>query len=332
MFNNLLILGIETSCDDTGISVFNNKNGILSEYVFTQKIHQKYGGTVPELSSRDHLKKIFNIINFVLKKKLIKFKNLHAIAYTKGPGLKGSLFIGASVAKSLSNFLKIPAIGINHLEAHFLINLAFNKKITYPCLNLLISGAHTLMILMKKYNQLNIIGETLDDGVGEAFDKIARLFNLKPFSGTTIEKKIKYKFIYNNLNLCKKMKNTKDYIFSFSGLKTEILRLYKKNNKYNLLYNFQITIILIFINKCRFFLKNNKIKYIILSGGVSANKELRLAISNLAEEFDINVNILPKQYCTDNGVMVAILGFIKIYDNYIDTDLNINTYPNLILK
>jgi len=157
MINNLF-LGIETSCDDTCISIFNNKYGVISEYVFTQLIHIKYGGTVPELASKDHLNKIFNIIFFVLKKKKINIFDIKIIAYTKGPGLKGSLFIGASVAKSLSLFLNIPAIAINHLEAHIIISFAFNKIKQFPALVLLISGANTILLKMFNYNNYIFVG------------------------------------------------------------------------------------------------------------------------------------------------------------------------------
>ncbi len=334
MINNLF-LGIETSCDDTCISIFNNRYGVISEYVFTQLIHIKYGGTVPELASKDHLNKIFNIIFFVLKKKKINIFDIKIIAYTKGPGLKGSLFIGASVAKSLSLFLNIPAISINHLEAHILISFAFNKIKQLPALVLLISGANTILLKMFNYNNYIIIGETLDDGVGETFDKIARSINLIPPNGISIEKNMKYKFIYNNLNIGKTLKNINNFNFSFSGLKSEILRLQNKKNyidKINLIYNFQNTIINIFIIKIRHLLtKDISIKSIILGGGVSANKELRLAFLNLSEEFNILLNYLPKKYCTDNATMIVFLGFIKIYNGYFDKNLEINIDSSLRL-
>jgi N6-L-threonylcarbamoyladenine synthase len=332
MSNDLLILGIETSCDETGISIFKNKQGILAEYIFTQKIHAKYGGTVPELASRDHLNKIFNIILFTLKKTKITLNDINFIAYTKGPGLKGSLFVGCSVAKSLSLFLNIPVIGVNHLEAHIIICLAFNSNLKFPCLTLLISGAHTILLEMINYKELKFFGETLDDGVGEIFDKIARLFNFTPATGISIEKNITCKFNYSKLELAKTLRKNKLYNFSFSGLKSEILRLNENIEKFNLIYNFQNTIINIFYNKCKNYINNNNIQSIIIAGGVSANKELRLALQNLSEEYDINFHSLPKKYCTDNGSMIAFLGFIKIYDGYYDRNLNIGVFPDLRIK
>ena len=336
MTNDLNVLGLETSCDDTCISIFNNKDGIISEYIFTQKIHFIYGGTVPELASRDHLNKIFNIILFVLKKKSIKINNLKGIAYTKGPGLKGPLLIGAGVAKSLSIFLNIPSVGVNHLEAHFIISFIFNLKLKIPSLVLLISGAHTLLLKMNAYNKFVFIGDSLDDGVGETFDKVARLLNLSPANGISIEKNIKYKIKYNNLKLGLTLKKSHSYNFSFSGLKSEILRFKNKTiniDKENLIYNFQNVIINILLSKCRSYLyKDTSIESLTLSGGVSANKEIRLAFNNLAEEFNLTLNIVPKQYCTDNASMIAFLGFLKLYDNIFDIILNIEVEPTLRLK
>ncbi|HFL8819281.1 MAG TPA: tRNA (adenosine(37)-N6)-threonylcarbamoyltransferase complex transferase subunit TsaD [Candidatus Azoamicus sp. OHIO2] len=333
MINDLLILGIETSCDDTSISIFNNRTGILNEYIFTQKIHAKYGGTVPELASRDHLNKIFNIILFILKKKKINISNISLIAYTKGPGLHGPLFIGSSVAKSLGLFLKIPTIGVNHLEAHILMIFLFNSNLKVPCLALLISGAHTILLKILQYQEIMFIGETLDDSIGETFDKIARLFNFYPANGISIENSISYKFKYIKLNLVKSLRQSKDFNFSFSGLKSEIKRNKNQVNDMNLLYNFQATVINIFITKCKKLLYyDEKITGIILAGGVSANKELRLAFKNLAEEFSIYLHILPKKYCTDNASMIAFLGFIKLYDGNFDENLNITVFSHLKIK
>lgn len=332
MYEKLNILGIETSCDETAISIFNNKYGIISEYIFTQTVHNFYGGTVPELASRDHLYKIFKIFFFVLKKEKFSFKSLNNIAYTKGPGLKGSLLVGSSFAKSLGFTLNIPTIGINHLEAHFLISLAFSNKLKYPLITLLVSGAHTIMLKLNNYNNFELIGESLDDGVGEAFDKIARLFKLKPASGLSIEYFTKYKKKYKNLYMLNKSKYSHSYNFSFSGLKSSLTRLEKNFDRTNLIYNFECVIISMFFNKCKIFIKKNKdISSIIIAGGVSSNKELRISIRNLCEEFNLFFFSLPKKYCTDNASMIAILGLIKFYDGFYDNEVSINSYPDLRL-
>ncbi len=332
MFNELITLGIETSCDDTGVSIFNNKLGIIFEYTFTQKIHRKFGGTVPELASQDHLKKIFNIILFVLKKSKIKKSSLNLISYTKGPGLKGSLFIGSTVAKSLSLFLKIPAISINHLEGHILINTIFNS-FECPCLILLVSGANTMLLEMLNYNKLFIINETLDDSIGEVFDKIARFFKLETLSGKAIEKNIKYRFNFKKIELIRHLRKSNNMLLSFSGLKSEVLRFNKSAELSNLMYNFQNSAINVLYNKTKIYIKKNKkIKSLLIAGGVSANKEFRLAFKNLSEEYNFNFYILPKKYCTDNGSMIAVSGFIKSYESVYDRTLSIDVYPDLKIK
>lgn len=335
MINKLIYLGIETSCDDTGISIFNNQKKIISEYILTQKIHHAYGGTVPELAARDHLKHTFKLILYILKKSKLKINDLNCIAYTKGPGLKGALFIGISLAKTLSLLLKIPSIGINHLEAHILINFAFDSNFKFPSLVLLVSGAHTIMLKMTKHHIFKIIGESADDGVGESFDKVARSLKLIPANGVSIEKKMPYKFIYKNMQFLKNRKNIKHYNFSFSGIKSEILKIqnkYTETNSKNIIYNFQNTITNTFTSKIRTLLStDNTFKNIILGGGVSANKELRIAMKNISEEFHITFKTLPKKYCTDNGSMIAFLGFIKMNNGFFDNTLNITAFPTLRL-
>ena len=327
MHNKLIILGIETSCDETGISIYNNNKGILSEYVYTQKVHTKYGGTVPELASRDHIKRIFNILVFTLKKSNIKLNDLNGIAYTQGPGLNGPLLIGSSFSKALALSLSIPSVGINHLEAHILTSFMFFKT-DYPCLVVLISGAHTILLLMKSYKNFIFLGETLDDGVGEVFDKVSRSLHLNPANGVSIEKESFCNSIFTDLKFPKSFYKSGCYNFSFSGLKTHILNIISKNKninniKKNISYNFQNTVIKMLINKSSLVLKKYKFKSILLSGGVSANKELRLAFSNFASSLNIKMCLAPKQYCTDNGSMVAFLGFIKLLENKIDINLSI---------
>ncbi|HIH2762107.1 MAG TPA: hypothetical protein ACYCC8_00010 [Candidatus Azoamicus sp.] len=172
-----MILGIETSCDEIAISIFNNEKGFISEYTYSQIIHEKYGGTIPELSSRENIKKITNIIIFTLKKAKLKINEIKIIAYTKGPGLKSPLMIGTSIAKSLSYSLKVPCLGINHLEAHIAISLLFNKNIKFPCIALITSGAHTMMLHLKKYNNMFLLEESEDDGIGEVLIKLQEQLN-----------------------------------------------------------------------------------------------------------------------------------------------------------
>lgn len=333
MYNKLIILGIETSCDDTGISIYNNKNGILSEYIYNQITHIKYGGTIPELASRDHLKRIMKLILLTLKKVNYSFNDIHCIAYTKGPGLNGPLLIGAAIGKSLSYALKIPSIGINHLKAHIVISFLFDKTIDFPSLVLLISGAHTLLLKMLDFKTFFLIGGTLDDGIGETFDKVARSLNLVPMSGVSIEKQSKKIFSFTHLRFPQPL-SKHSLNFSFSGLKTSVINNIKCRNmnsdsKSNVAYNFQNTVIKMIIDKCKIVLNTGSFKSILLAGGVSSNKELRLALSNVAESFNINVHLSPKKYCTDNGSMIAFLGFVNLVTGKYDANFFIKVFPNL---
>lgn len=336
MYNKLIILGIETSCDDTAVSIYNNKNGILFEYIYNQTSHIKYGGTVPELASRDHLKKLLKLILLTLKKVQLSFNNLDCIAYTKGPGLNGPLLIGATFGKSLGYIFKIPTIGVNHLKAHIYISFLFNKKIKFPCLVLLISGAHTFLLNMTNFEYIFYLGSTLDDGIGETFDKVARSLNLNPISGISIEKSAEDIIKFENLKFPQPLSKYSSN-FSFSGLKTSVINTIKtlditKDFKSNISYNFQNTVIKMIINKCKIILMKSSFNSIILSGGVASNKELRFAVSNLAESLNLDIYLPPKKYCTDNGSMIAFLGFISLVAGKYDTNFFIKVFPDLKME
>lgn len=328
------IIGIETSCDDTGISIYNEKDGILSEYIYNQTLHEKYGGTVPELASRDHIKNILKIILITIKKKKAKIKNITAISYTKGPGLKGPLIIGTITAKTLSYNLKIPSIGVNHLDAHIMISLIFNKTIKFPCIAILVSGGHTMILKLEKYNKIILLEETSDDSIGETFDKIARALNLTPSNGKSIENEINNKIIYDIIKFIKTNKPTKKINISFSGIKTNIIKYIRthKERKDIICHNFQREVIKIIIKRIKNILKNYNIKNIILAGGVAANKELRLVLKEFSLKFKYIFHKIPINYCTDNGLMIAFLGFIKIKEGVKDNQLNIETYENLTIN
>ncbi len=328
MHNNLIILGVETSCDETGIGIYNNKLGVLSEYVYSQTIHYKYGGTVPELASRDHIKRLMNLIIYTCKKKNLILNNINAVSYVKGPGLNGPLLIGASFSRSLGYSLRIPTIGINHLESHILISFMFNKNIKFPCLVILASGAHTMLINMKNYKTFSFMGGTLDDGVGEAFDKIARFLKLIPPNGLSIEKMSNILTKFKHIKLSKALLKSGCYNLSFSGLKTEVIRKVGKFEKYNIAYNFQNTIIKILVNKCINIITKNQIKGILLVGGVASNKELRLSFLNMADSIKLKTYTIPTKYCTDNGTMIAFLGFLKSLENKFDKNLYLHIKLN----
>lgn len=331
MYNKILTLGIETSCDETGVALYNNKSGIISEYVYSQTVHYEYGGTVPELASRDHIKNLSKLVTYTLKKTKVKFKDLNCISYTKGPGLKGSLLVGSSFSKSLGLSLSIPVIGINHLEAHLLIAFLFNK-IKFPCLCFIVSGAHTISLRLESYKTFYILGESLDDGAGEVFDKVARALKLIPFNGISIENICKKKFKFKNLKLPKPFYNSNCLNFSFSGLKTSVINQINNQNyniatnKPNIAYNFQNTIIKSLLDKCKILINNSNFKSILLSGGVSSNKEFRLDFNNFSKSIGLEIYFSPIRYCVDNGAMVAFLGFLKLLENNFDNNLLIDIF------
>lgn len=323
-----IILGIETSCDETAVAIIKN-NRLLSNIVSTQiKIHQKYGGVVPEIASRLHTENIINVLKKALNKAKLKFSDLDAIAVTRGPGLVSALHIGLQAAKTLSLILNVPLISVHHLAAH-IYSCEFVKKLKFPLIALVVSGGNTELILMNKKLNFKIIGETRDDAIGECFDKVARILKLPYPGGVSIDKLSKKgRYTYK---LPIPLNNEKTYDFSYSGLKTAIFNLVKKNKKkiniYNLCFSFEKTSIDILIKKINMFLsKNQKIKQILLAGGVSANSYLRDQIfKKISKKIDI---VIPPLWCTtDNAAMVVKLAehlYNKKKFSSLDIDIDSN--------
>ena len=338
MKKNIFILGIESSCDDTSVAITSNKK-VLSNIVSSQKIHRKFGGVVPELASRSHQKNIVPITSLALKIANIKKKQLHAIAFTRGPGLLGSLLIGTSFAKSLALSLNIPLIEINHMKAHVIANFIETKEIpppSFPFLCLTVSGGHTQIVFVESIEKMKIIGETLDDSAGEAFDKSAKMLGLSYPGGPIIEKKSTNgdpnKFIFTE----PKVKNLD---LSFSGLKTQIFMFIKKEvkknpnfikeNLHHLCASIQKTIINILINKLILAIKTSKIKNIAIAGGVASNKYFRSEIKKLEKKLGIKTCFPKIEYSTDNAAMIAISAYYK----YIKKDFtNIKITPDCRYK
>jgi len=333
---DIIILGIESSCDDTSVSISKN-NQILSNIVANQKVHVKYGGVVPELASRAHQKNIIPTISLALKKANISKDQIDAIAFTRGPGLMGSLLVGSSFAKSLSISLDKPLIEINHMEAHVLSN-CIDDKPEFPFICLTVSGGHTQIVYVEDINNISVLGETLDDSAGETFDKCAKLLGLNYPGGPEIEK--------NGLNGNKfafrfTLPKVDGLNFSFSGLKTNFMQLILKESKKNqsfmkdyledLCASIQHTIIKILIGKLDTAIKEYKPKNIAISGGVSANQEFRDAIQRLETKYNIKVLIPKKEYSTDNAAMIAIAGYFK-YQQGVFSDLSSNVDARYKLK
>ena len=317
---NIYILGIESSCDDTAAAVIHNGK-ILSNVIANQKIHEEFGGVVPELASRAHQQNIVPVVAQALAKANIKKEQLNAIAFTRGPGLMGSLLVGTSFAKSLAFGLNIPLIDVNHMQAHILAHFideeGFNKP-PFPFLAMTISGGHTQIVKVNHYFDMQVIGETIDDAVGEAFDKSGKILGLGYPAGPEIDKRAK-------LGNPKAFKFTKPKVdglnFSFSGLKTAILYFIQKETKANpdfvsenlndICASIQFTIIGILIDKLKLAVKTTGIKHIAIGGGVSANSGIRQALKDGEQKFGWTTYVPKFEFTTDNAAMIAIVGYLK---------------------
>lgn len=321
---NIYILAIESSCDDTSAAVLLNDK-VLSNIVAGQKIHEQYGGVVPELASRAHQQNIVPVIDIALKKAGITQNQLTAIAFTQGPGLMGSLLVGSSFAKSLALALSIPLVAVNHMHAHILAHFideeGFDKP-NFPFLALTISGGHTQIVKVSSYFDMEIIGETTDDAVGEAFDKSAKIMGLPYPGGPLIDK-------YAQEGNPKKFTFTKPKVpglsFSFSGLKTQILYFIQKNvaenpnfiseNKNDICASIQHTIVEILMDKLKLAVEQTGIKSIAIGGGVSANSGIRTTLKNAETKYGWKTYIPKFEYTTDNAAMIGIVGYQKYLHN-----------------
>jgi len=326
----ILILAIESSCDDTGAAILQNDK-VLSNVIASQKIHADYGGVVPELASRAHQQNIVPVVQQAIKKAGISKNELHAIAYTRGPGLMGSLLVGASFAKSLAIGLHIPLIAVNHMQAHVLAHFIKDKEQSipkFPFLCLTISGGHTQILKIKNHTNFEILGETIDDAVGEAFDKSAKLMGLPYPGGPLIDK-----YALNGNRLAFKFtepKTSKELDFSFSGLKTAILyflqREQKKNKNFieenlnDICASIQFTIVNILIKKLKLASKITGIKNVAIAGGVSANSEIRKTLLECQTTLGWKTYIPKFEYTTDNAAMIGIVGYFKYLANDFNRD------------
>lgn len=323
--NNIYILAIETSCDDTSCAILYN-NKVLSNVTANQHIHSFYGGVVPELASRDHQKNIIIVVDAALRNANITLQQLNAIAVTEGPGLMGSLLIGLSFAKSLSIALNIALIGVNHLQAHILAHFILDEEKQkfpqFPFLCLTVSGGHTQLVKINDYLTFEVIGQTLDDAVGEAFDKAAKILGLNYPGGPLIDKlaqvgdSTKFKFAETKVP---------NYDYSFSGIKTSFLYFIQNNTQKNknfisdnlndICASYQKHLIIVLLKNVVAFIKNSEIKQLAIAGGVSANSELRLQIKNLESKLGIKTFIPKFEYCTDNAAMIGITAYYKFLKN-----------------
>ncbi|MBQ2397592.1 MAG: tRNA (adenosine(37)-N6)-threonylcarbamoyltransferase complex transferase subunit TsaD [Bacteroidales bacterium] len=329
------ILAIESSCDDTSCAIIDSNFCVLSNVIASQEVHKSYGGVVPELASRAHQQNIIPVVDKALKDAKISKKELSAVAFTRGPGLMGSLLVGVSFAKSFARALNIPLIDVNHLEAHvlahFIKDMPEQKVPQFPFLCLLVSGGNTQIILLESPRKMKVIGQTIDDAAGETIDKAAKILSLPYPGGPHIDRLAKE----GKPALAFSQSNIKDYDYSFSGLKTSILYTLRDKLKENPNYieenikdiacSVQKAVVDSLLKKFEKAIKDLKIKTIAVAGGVSANSELRARLQQLGDKYGCEVFIPKFSYTTDNAAMVAVAGLFKYMDNDF-ADLSLTAY------
>ncbi|OCH97123.1 tRNA N6-adenosine(37)-threonylcarbamoyltransferase complex transferase subunit TsaD [Legionella jamestowniensis] len=314
------VLGIESSCDETGVAIYDSDKGLIAHALHSQmETHRHYGGVVPELASRDHVKYIVSLVSDALQQAAVEKTQLDAIAYTAGPGLIGALLTGACFAKSLALGLGIPALGIHHLEAHLLAAKLDSPALGFPFLALLVSGGHTQLVEARALGEYHIIGETLDDAVGEAFDKTAKLMGL-PYPGGAVLAHLADSVRAEDNQLPpfpRPMTDRPGLDFSFSGLKTHALTAWysshKDENARKLIAKaFQDAVIETLLIKCKRALKQTACPKLVVAGGVGANQALRVGLTKLLEKMGGEIYFPRPEYCTDNGAMVAYAGCLRL--------------------
>lgn len=332
--NNIKILGIETSCDETAAAVVVNGREILSNVVSSQiPIHQEYGGVVPEIASRHHIENIAGVVDLALYEAGLKHKDINAIAVTNRPGLVGALLVGLSFAKGFAYAAGKPLIAVNHLEGHIYANLLENPEIEFPAVCLVVSGGHTSLLYMERASESRLLGETRDDAAGEAFDKVARYLGLGYPGGPAIQKAAQ-KGMPGKYKLPRVFLDRNDYEFSFSGLKTATINLWNKSgqsgdaNIYDLAAEFEMALVEVLVEKTLHAGEQYGAKSILMAGGVAANQTLRDLMKKNGQKRSFSVYYPSLKLCTDNAAMIAG----KAHDSYVRqhfASLSLNAYPGL---
>ena len=331
MKKDILTLGIESSCDETSVSVVKNGREILSNIIDTQiPIHEKYGGVVPEIASRNHIEAISRVTKKALEEANVKFDDIDTITPTYGPGLVGALLVGLSYAKALSFAINKPLVGVNHIQGHIAANYITYPELKPPFLCVMTSGGNTQLVHVKNYTEFEVLGKTRDDAIGEAFDKVARVVGLGYPGGPKVDKLAKE----GNPNAIELPKTHFDNLdFSFSGIKTAVINLHHKNpdvNKADLCASFEKTVTEILLENAEKALKQTGLKTIALAGGVSANSYIRNEFLKL-EKQGIKVYMPDLKLCTDNAAMIASAGYYNFIDGK-SNSLDLNAIPSLKLN
>ncbi len=310
------VLGIETSCDETAVAVYDSQQGLLAHQLYSQiKLHAQYGGVVPELASRDHIRKLIPLIQQVLNDSNSQGK-IEGVAYTQGPGLIGALLVGAAVGRSLAWGWGVPAIGVHHMEGHLLAPMLEANPPALPFLALLVSGGHTQLVQVNDIGAYRLLGESIDDAAGEAFDKTAKLLGLGYPGGPALAK-LAEQGNPQRFQFPRPMTNRPGLDFSFSGLKTFALNTWQQSEKdhptqADIAYAFQAAVIDTLAIKCRRALQQTGLKRLVIAGGVSANLRLRNELERLAQEWGVQVYYPRLEFCTDNGAMIAYAGALRL--------------------
>ncbi|GAA0855353.1 tRNA (adenosine(37)-N6)-threonylcarbamoyltransferase complex transferase subunit TsaD [Aliiglaciecola litoralis] len=311
------ILGIETSCDETGIAILDDQKGLLSHELYSQvKLHADYGGVVPELASRDHVRKIVPLIKKALVDANTSAQDIDGIAYTKGPGLIGALLVGASVGRSLAYAWGIPAVGVHHMEGHLLAPMLDDPKPEFPFVALLVSGGHSMMVRVDGIGQYEVLGESVDDAAGEAFDKTAKMLGLD-YPGGPLLAKLAEQGTPGRFTFPRPMTDKPGLNFSFSGLKTAAANTIRSQpddpqTKADIAYAFQEAVVDTLAIKCRRALKHTGLKRLVIAGGVSANTQLRAELEAMMIKRQGKVYYPRLEFCTDNGAMIAYAGMQRL--------------------
>lgn len=312
------VLGLETSCDETGVAVYDSERGLLAHVLYTQiALHAEYGGVVPELASRDHVRKLLPLINEVMEKSGTSARDIDAVAYTAGPGLVGALMVGASFGRSLAYAWKVPAIGVHHMEGHLLAPMLEVNPPEFPFVALLVSGGHTQLVKVMALGDYDLLGESIDDAAGEAFDKAAKMLDLDYPGGPQVAKLAK-RGVEGRFKFPRPMVDRPGLDFSFSGLKTATLTAVNAHKQANglpddqtcadIANGFQAAVVETLVIKCKRALEQTGMKTLVIAGGVSANKKLRADLDAELAKIGAKVFYARHEFCTDNGAMIAYAG------------------------
>ncbi len=315
----MIVLGIESSCDETGIALYDTQKGLLSHALYSQiALHAEYGGVVPELASRDHIRRIIPLLKEAFEKASVEPSMIDAIACTQGPGLAGALLVGSSVAAGIGFALGKPIIGVHHLEGHLLSPLLSSNPPTFPFVALLVSGGHTQLMKVSGVGQYELLGETLDDAAGEAFDKSAKLLGL-PYPGGPEISRLAEQGTPDVFQLPRPMLHSKDLNFSFSGLKTAVLTAVNRQpvplaeeTKADIARGFVDAVVEVLCAKCAKALRETRLRQLVVAGGVGANRQLRAALDRMVAKRRCKVYYPEIAFCTDNGAMIAFAGAMRL--------------------